>query len=64
LLIWLERHALDRLDALRQPGSCYSEVILRMTEIEASQSRSKAQPMGRPWWCLPPSSRETGLPGH
>jgi hypothetical protein len=35
--IWLERHALDRLDALRQPGEDYSEVTLRMAEIEASR---------------------------
>jgi hypothetical protein len=35
--IWLERRALDKLDALRQPGEGYSEVILRMAEIEASR---------------------------
>jgi hypothetical protein len=30
VLIWLERRALDRLDALRQHGEGYSDVILRM----------------------------------
>jgi hypothetical protein len=37
VLIRLERGALDRLDALRQPGEGYSEVILRMAQIEASR---------------------------
>jgi hypothetical protein len=33
MLIWLERRALDKLDALRQPGEGYSEVILRMAAV-------------------------------
>jgi hypothetical protein len=36
VLIWLERRALDRLDALRQPGEGYSEIILRMAAMESS----------------------------
>jgi hypothetical protein len=44
VLIWLERRALDRLDALRQPGEGYSEVILRMAEIEASHPGRKRGP--------------------
>jgi hypothetical protein len=35
VLIWLERRALDRLDALRHPGEGYSEVIPRLAEMEA-----------------------------
>jgi hypothetical protein len=35
--VWLERLALSRLDALRQPGEGYSEVILRVAQIEASR---------------------------
>jgi hypothetical protein len=35
--VWLERRALDKLDALRQPGEGYSEVILCIAEIEASR---------------------------
>jgi hypothetical protein len=37
VLIWLERRALDRLDALRHPGEGYSEAILRMAQVEASR---------------------------
>jgi hypothetical protein len=37
VLIRLERRALDRLDALRQPGEGYSEIILRLAEIEAAK---------------------------
>jgi hypothetical protein len=40
-LNWLERRALDQLDSLRQPGEGYSEVILRMAEIEASRPGRK-----------------------
>jgi hypothetical protein len=35
VLLWLERRALDRLDALRQPGDGYSEIILRMAAMES-----------------------------
>jgi hypothetical protein len=41
VLIWLERRALDRLDALRQPQEGYSEVILRMAAMEASRPGRK-----------------------
>jgi hypothetical protein len=34
--IWIDRRARGQLDALRGPGEGYSEVILRMAEIEAS----------------------------
>jgi hypothetical protein len=37
VLIWLERRALDRLDALRLRGESCSEVILRMAQIEAAR---------------------------
>jgi hypothetical protein len=37
IFIWLEKGALSLLDALRQPGEGYSEVILRMAQIEASR---------------------------
>jgi hypothetical protein len=37
VFIWPERRALDRLDTLRQPGEGYSEIILRLVEIEATQ---------------------------
>jgi hypothetical protein len=33
VLIWLERRALDQLDALRQPRQGYSEVILRIAAV-------------------------------
>jgi hypothetical protein len=33
-LIWLESAVLDRLAAMRGPGESYSDVILRLVEIE------------------------------
>ena len=39
IFVWLERRALDSLDALRQPGEGYSEIILRLAEIEATTRR-------------------------
>jgi hypothetical protein len=47
-LIWLEKRALSRLDALRQPGEGHSEVILRMAEIEASRPGRRREPRPRP----------------
>jgi hypothetical protein len=41
--IWLEKEALSKLDALRQPGEGYSEVILRMAQIEASKPGRRRQ---------------------
>ena len=35
--IWIDRQACGQLDALRAPGESYSEVILRLAEIEASR---------------------------
>ena len=40
-LIWVERPALDKLDALRGPGESSSGVILRLVELEV-QRRSTA----------------------
>jgi hypothetical protein len=34
-LIWVEASALDRMTAIREPGESYSDVILRLVEIEA-----------------------------
>jgi hypothetical protein len=34
-MIWLEAHVVDRLRFLRGPGESYSDVILRLVEIEA-----------------------------
>jgi hypothetical protein len=42
--IWIDRRALDHLDALRHPGEGYSEVILRMAEIEASRPGRRRGP--------------------
>jgi hypothetical protein len=39
--IWLERLALSKLDALRGPSEGYSEVILRLAEIEAAKPGRK-----------------------
>ena len=33
--VWLERRVLDKLTALRGPGESYSDVILRLVELEA-----------------------------
>ena len=33
-MIWLESRVLDRLRAMRGPGESYSDVILRLVEIE------------------------------
>ena len=35
-LIWVEAAAVDRLAALRGAGESYSDVILRLVEIEAA----------------------------
>jgi hypothetical protein len=37
--IWLEPHVLDRLKAMRRPGETYSDVILRLVEIDATCRR-------------------------
>jgi predicted CopG family antitoxin len=34
-LVWLEAAVVDRLSAMRGPGESYSDVILRLVEIEA-----------------------------
>ena len=38
-LIWVEASVADRLTALRQEGESYSDVILRLVEIEAKSAR-------------------------
>jgi hypothetical protein len=38
-LIWLDSAVVDRLAALRGPGESYSDVILRLVEIEAKGRR-------------------------
>jgi hypothetical protein len=40
-LIWIERAQADKLSALRGPGESYSDVILRLVELEAPLSSSK-----------------------
>ena len=43
--VWLERFALSKLDALRHPCEGYSEIIIRLAEIEASRpGRKRAKP--------------------
>ena len=37
-MIWLEPRVLDRLEAMRGPGESYSDVILRLVEIEGSMT--------------------------
>jgi hypothetical protein len=39
--IWVERHAIDQLYALRQRGEELSGVILRLAEIEAAKPGRK-----------------------
>ena len=34
-MIWLEAHVVERFIAMRRPGESYSDVILRLVEIEA-----------------------------
>jgi hypothetical protein len=34
-VIWVERLALDKLDALRASGESYSDAILRLVELDA-----------------------------
>jgi hypothetical protein len=34
-LIWLEPHIVDKLKHLRGPGESFSDVILRLAELEA-----------------------------
>jgi hypothetical protein len=34
-LIWVETAVADRLTAMRRPGESYSDVILRLVELEA-----------------------------
>ena len=34
-VVWLDRAVVDRLGALRGPGESYSDVILRLVEMDA-----------------------------
>jgi hypothetical protein len=36
-LIWLETAVVDRLEAMRGPGESYSDVIMRVVGLEATQ---------------------------
>jgi hypothetical protein len=38
-LIWIERLALNKLDGVRGPSESYSDVILRLVEMEAKGRR-------------------------
>ena len=40
-LVWLRGGVVDRLTALRGPGGSYSDVILRLREIEARSRRQR-----------------------
>ena len=37
-LVWLETVVVDRLTAMRMPGESFSDVILRLVELEAKQA--------------------------
>ena len=37
-MIWLEAAVADRLTAMRGPGESYSDVILRLIELEAQST--------------------------
>jgi hypothetical protein len=43
-LVWLDRSVIARLRALRRPGESYSDVILRLGEIEAHWEPHSHQP--------------------
>jgi predicted CopG family antitoxin len=34
--IWVEARVVDRLTAMRQPGESYSDVIMRLVELETN----------------------------
>ncbi len=36
-MIWIEDHWLSKLCAMRRPGESYSDVILRIVELEAGK---------------------------
>ena len=42
-LIWVEAAVVDKLSALRRPGESYSDVILRLVEIDAPR---RVKPIG------------------
>jgi hypothetical protein len=42
-MVWLAAPVVDRLTALRGPGESYSDVILRLVELETEQ-RPRAMP--------------------
>jgi hypothetical protein len=46
-LIWVETRVADRLMALRGPGESYSDVILRLVELEARGGRGNDPPVVR-----------------
>ena len=48
-LIWLEARVVDKLTAMRRPGESYSDVILRLVEIEAKATLRRARQSGGIW---------------
>jgi hypothetical protein len=38
-LVWLQTSVVDRLTAMREPSESYSDVILRLIEVEVSIRR-------------------------
>ena len=38
-MIWVDRAVADKLSALRGPGESYSDVILRLVEIESNGAK-------------------------
>ena len=43
-MIWLDATVVERLSAMRGPGESYSDVILRLVEMEARRANSSNRP--------------------
>jgi hypothetical protein len=41
VFLWLEKHAVVQLDLMRGAGESYSDVILRLADIEAAKRGSR-----------------------
>ena len=46
-MIWIENHWPSKLCAMRRPGENYSDVILRIVEMEAGKRSACVLPLGR-----------------
>jgi hypothetical protein len=46
-LIWLETAVIDKLGAMRRPGESFSDVILRLVEIEGRGAKPSSESAGR-----------------